>query len=144
MLASSIATSFVAVLSTLTMFATAAPARLPSDASLYPVGTELVPRGAFIKPGTNFTGLAYEGEKWAYREWERALPDTTWAWWNGPWWAIFFDQQDGIACPKNTVQQLIFAKSWVSVSSDFVSVFFSSVPVSRLFLFVSFSFFSPC
>ncbi|GAA5907194.1 uncharacterized protein JCM6883_006174 [Sporobolomyces salmoneus] len=124
-------TSLLAVASTFTSLATALPARLPSDPSLYPSESDLLPRGPFILPGSSFTGSAYQGVQWGNRTFQAQdyFPCTDLGW--DPWFGIHhwcpnkwydnkeFEAQPGVACPNNTISGE--GSSWVSISDVFLN-----------------------
>ncbi|GAA5952561.1 hypothetical protein JCM3765_002206 [Sporobolomyces pararoseus] len=121
-------TSLLAFFATFSSFATALPARLSSDSEL---PSSLLPRGAFIRPGTAYSGLAYQGVNWGNRTFQEEekypciLMSGGWIfgrfefcpspWYSSSSWGV----QEGVACPNTTISGE--GKSWVSLSDNFLS-----------------------
>ncbi|GAA5976168.1 hypothetical protein JCM5350_000337 [Sporobolomyces pararoseus] len=121
-------TSLLTLFATFSSFATALPARLTSDSELPP---SLLPRGAFIRPGTVYSGSAYQGLNWGnrtFQEGERYPCIHTYGGWifgpfdicPNPWYdSSKWTVQEGIACPNTTISGE--GKSWVSISDSFLN-----------------------
>ncbi|GAA5976120.1 hypothetical protein JCM5350_000322 [Sporobolomyces pararoseus] len=112
-------TSFLTFFATFSSFATALPARLTSDSELPP---SLLPRGALIRPGTVYSGSAFQGANWGNWTWppKGKYPCIGYfscasSWYDNP----VFPMQEGVACPSTTISGE--GKSWVSISDNFLN-----------------------